>query len=498
MPKAGRSATSRFQRCASADAKPQGLMVRSCLAKGLRGDGCGPKQVRKDDPMSELSRREFGKRAVAAGIVTALASARVHGANDRIRLGFVGLGNRGDQVLDGFLQHRDAEVVAICDLHQPYLDFAARKIGGNPRQFKDYRSLLELKDIDAVVICTPDHWHALQSIHAFEAGKDVYVEKPLCLVVQEGRKMVEAARRHQRVTQVGLMRRSSPAMKEAVDLLRGGGIGKITTIRSFHIQNEWPNGIGNPPNGDPRPGFDWDAWLGPAPKVPYNSNRTFYRFRWFYDYSGGQISNFGTHFLDFTQWALGADAPLAVTAMGGKLAVQDNREIPDTAEVLWTYPGGKLVTFSQFNTNASPADRRGSTIEVRGTEGTMFLSWDGYEVIPEAVSEMDYPVSTPLDRAVDEQWEKCRHTTIEAKTLGGMDATPLHARNFLDCVRSRKACNCDVETGHRSSSATLIADVALRTKSYLEWDGKAECFTNNSVANKYLRYEYRPPHRFPS
>jgi predicted dehydrogenase len=448
--------------------------------------------------MSELSRRQFGKQAIAAGLATALGATRVQGANDRIRLGFIGLGNRGDQVLDGFLEHRDAEVVAICDLYQPYLDFAARKIGSSPRQFKDYRSLLELKDIDAVVICTPDHWHTLQSIQACEAGKDVYVEKPLSLVVEEGRKIVEAARRHQRVTQVGLMRRSSPVVKEAVDLLRAGGIGKITTIRSFHIQNEWPNGIGNPPDGEPPAGLDWEAWLGPAPKVPYNRNRAFYRFRWFYDYSGGQITNFGAHYLDFSHWVLGVDAPLAVTAMGGKLAVQDNREVPDTAEVMWTYPGGTLVIFSQYNTNASPADRRDSTIEVRGTEGTMFLDWNGYEVIPEAVCEVDFPASTPLDRSVDDRWRNRRHTMIQAKKVGGTDATPLHARNFLDCVRSREACNCDIETGHRSTSATLIADVALKTKSYLEWDAREECFTNNSLANKYLRYEYRPPYRFPS
>ena len=448
--------------------------------------------------MSDLSRRQFGKQAIAAGLATALGAARVQGANDRIRLGFIGLGNRGDQVLDGFLEHRDAEVVAICDLHQPYLDFAARKIGSSPRQFKDYRRLLELKDIDAVAICTPDHWHTLMGIQACEAGKDIYIEKPLSLVVAEGRKIVEAARRHQRVTQVGLMRRSSPEMKEAVDLLRSGGIGKITTIRSFHIQNEWPNGIGNPPDSEPPAGLDWDTWLGPAPKVPYNRNRAFYRFRWFYDYSGGQITNFGTHYIDFSHWALGADAPLAVTAMGGKLAVQDNREIPDTAEVIWTYPGGTLVIFSQYNTNASPADRRSSTIEVRGAEGTMFLDWNGYEVIPEAVCEVDFPASTPLDRTVDGPWRKRRHTMIKASKVEGKDATPLHARNFLDCVRSRKACHCDIEIGHRSTCATLIADVALKTKSYLEWDAKQECFTNNSAANKHLRYEYRPPYRFPS
>jgi len=447
--------------------------------------------------MSNLSRRDFGKRAVAAGVATALSSMRVLGANDRIRVGFIGVGNRGDQVLSGFLAHHDAEVVAIADLHQPYLDFASKKIGTQPKQFHDYRKVLELKDIDAVAICTPDHWHALQAVEACQAGKDIYVEKPLSLVVEEGRKIVEAARHYGRVTQVGLMRRSSPAMKEAVDVLRGGAIGKITSVRSFHIGNEWPRGIGNPADSEPPEGLDWDAWLGPAPKVAYNRNRAFYRFRWFYDYSGGQVTNFGTHYMDFTQWLLGSDAPLAVTAMGAKLAVEDNREVPDTVEVLWTYPQGTLVTFSQFDTNGSPADLRASTIEVRGTEGTMFLSWDSFEVVPELVTEMDVPALTPLDRSLSAQWEKRRHTVIGPKKFESEDATPLHARNFLDCVRSRQKCNCDIETGHRSTTATLIANVALRTKSYLQWDRAAERFTNNPDANRLLSYKYRAPYKLP-
>jgi predicted dehydrogenase len=447
--------------------------------------------------MNIMTRREFTKSVAAAGVASALSSARVLGANDRIRLGFIGLGNRGDQVLDGFLQHQGAEVVAICDLYQPYLDFAAKKIGGSPKQFKDYRKLLELKDVDAVVISTPDHWHAFQTIHACQAEKDVYVEKPLSLCVQEGRRMVEAARRHKRVTQVGLMRRSAPLMKEAAELVRGGGIGKVTTVRSFHIQNEWPKGIGNPPDEDPPAGFDWEAWLGPAPKVRYNRNRALYRFRWFYDYSGGQVTNYGAHYLDFTHWALGHDAPLAVTVMGGKLAVEDNREIPDTLEALWTYPGGTLVTFSQFNTNAAPADRRSSTIEVRGTEGTVYLTWNGYEVVPEDLTDLDFPALTPLDRSLSHQWESRRKPLIQAKKSEGEDPTPLHARNFLDCVRSRQQCNCDIETGHRSTAATLIGNIAHKTKSYLEWDSKAERFTNNPAANQLLSYRYRAPYKLP-
>ena len=447
--------------------------------------------------MSQMTRRRFAKTMAAAGVATAFSRMRVQGANDRIRLGFIGLGNRGDQVLDAFLVHRDAEIVAICDLWQPYLDFAAKKIGGSPKQFKDYQKLLELKDVDGVVIATPDHWHALQTIHACQAEKDVYTEKPMSLRVAEGRRMVQVARRYKRVTQVGFNRRSSPMCKEAADFLRGGGMGKITAIRTFHIQNEWPAGIGNPPDEEPPAGFDWDAWLGPAPKVPYNRNRAFYRFRWFYDYSGGQVTNFGAHFVDFVHWALGHDAPLAVTAMGAKLAIEDNREIPDTLEVLWTYPGGTLVTFSQFNANAAPADRRHGIVEVRGTKGTFHLSYEGYEIVPEEINDKVFPALTPLDRSLSQEYGSGRKPVIAPRKGAGDDGTTLHARNFLDCIRSRQACTCDIEIGHRGTSATLIANIAHQTKSYLQWDGKAERFTNNLEANKHLNYEYRAPYRLP-
>lgn len=446
--------------------------------------------------MDNISRREFTKRTAAAGLAAAFSSSCILGASDRIRVGFIGVGNRGDQVLDGFLAQKDAEVVAICDLSQPYLDFAAKKIGTAPQQFKDYRKVLDLKDLDAVVIATPDHWHALQMIHACQAGKDVYVEKPLSLCVAEGRRMVEAAHKYKRVTQVGLMRRSGPGMKDAVDYLQGGGIGKITAIRAFHIQNEWPKGIGNPPDGDPPADFDWEAWLGPAPKVNYNLNRTFYHFRWFYDYSGGQLSNFGAHYIDFSHWLLGHDAPLAVTAMGGKYVVEDNREIPDTLEVIWSYPGNTLITFSQIDSNGALAAARDSNMEIRGTKGTMYMDWNGYEVVPERVTDVVYPPNSPLDRTSNE-WETSRRTLIEPRKVSDPDATPLHARNFLDCVRSRKPCNCDIETGHRSTTATLVADIALKTQTHLQWDRKTERFTNSEAANRLLSYHYRAPHKLP-
>ena len=447
--------------------------------------------------MNRLTRRDFNKAAAAAGVTSALSYTRVRGANDRVRVGFVALGNRGDQVLDAFLPHKDCEVAAICDIYQPYMDFAAKKIGANPQQFKDYRKLIELKDLDAVVINTPDHWHALQTIQACQAGKDVYVEKPLSLCVAEGRKMIEAARKYNRVTQVGIHRRSSQFVKEAAEIVRSGYLGKIMSVRAFHIQNEWPKGIGNPPIEKPPVGFDWEAWLGPAPFKPYNKNRTFYRFRWFWDYSGGQLTNFGVHYIDAIHWALGQDTPSAVTAMGGKYAIDDNRDIPDTMEVIWQYPDGILVTFTQINANAAPAGILNGEIEFRGTKGTLYMKSNGYEVVPDSISPNEFFARTPLDRTLD-NWRKGSKPMLEAKKGQGDANTTHHARNFIDCVRSRQPTNCDIEVGHRSTSAPLIGNIAYRVKAFLEWNGKTEKFTNNAAANKLLSYQYRMPYKFPT
>jgi predicted dehydrogenase len=428
--------------------------------------------------MTKISRRSFGATAALAGIGTALQASQTPGANNRIRLGFIGLGNRGDQVLDGFLAHKDCAVTAICDIHQPYLDFAAKKIGGNPRQFTDYRRLLERNDVDAVVICTPDHWHALQTIHACQAGKDVYVEKPLSLCVAEGRAMVEAARRAKRVTQVGLHRRSSPYCREAAEFIRKDGIGKVSAVRAFHIQNESPRGIGNPPNEAPPKGFD--------------------RFRWFYDYSGGQLTNFGVHYLDMIHWALGQNAPLSVAALGGKFAISDNREVPDTMEVMWHYPGDTLVTFSQFNATAAPGSMiRNCEIEFRGTKGTLYLLTNGYEVVPDNLTPNEFPARTPTDRNLERAYRTGSKPAIAPRSGKGTAPTSLHARNFLDCVRSRETCSCDIEVGHRDTSAALIANIAHKTRSLLDWDAKTERFTNKPEANRLLSYEYRAPYKLP-
>jgi predicted dehydrogenase len=442
--------------------------------------------------MSGMTRRAFH-----ATTATALSYSRILGANDRLRMGYIGLGNRGDQVHDAFLEHGDQQTVAVCDLRDDYMDFAVKKSRATPVKYKDYRRVLDDKNVDAVAISTPDHWHAIQFIEACRAGKDVYVEKPLSLTVKEGRRMIEVARETKRVTQVGIHRRSVKSLIEAAEFIRNGGLGKVTVAKGHHVQNEWPNGIGAPANL-PAPNDEmWDAWLGPAPKVPYNLNRTFYNFRWFYDYSGGQITNFGVHYMDFIRMALGARSPRAVTALGGRYAVNDNREIPDTCEVLWEYDQC-LVVFTQYNANSAPMNVKNTEMEIRGTKGTMYLQSGRWEVVPERTTEVLFGQRTPLDRNLERNYGPSRKPAMQpvssAEGTGRAD-TSWHARNFIDCVKTRAKCNCDVEEGHLSTAATIIGHIALRTRSLLEWDAAAERFTNNAGANRYLSYEYRAPYR---
>ena len=448
--------------------------------------------------MPRVSRRVF---AASAAALPAASYAQVPGANSRVRLGVIGVGNRGDQLLDAFLTHPDQQVVALADVYAPYLPAAAAKVakaaGTEPAAVKEYRRVLDRRDVDAVVIATPDHWHALQFVDACQAGKHVYCEKPLSLTISEGRRMVEVARQTRRVTQVGLHRRSSPLVAEAVKLIRDGAIGKVTVAKSYHYRNESPVGIGNPPDGDPPAGLDYDLWLGPAPRAAFNRNKVLYKFRWFWDYSGGQLTNFGTHYLDVIQWAINRDAPKAVACLGGKFGVTDNRQIPDTLEAVWEYDGC-LVTFSQFNCNASPGNPRGATMEFRGTEGTIFLNDAAttLELVPETVRTEELPALSPLEREANaKQGRATRQARMPyANKLPG-DPTVLHARSFLDGITKGTPTTCPVDVGHRSTTTTLLARIALMRQRVLAWDAAAERVTNDADANRLLGYDYRAPYK---
>jgi predicted dehydrogenase len=442
-----------------------------------------------------MRNQAFTRRAFTA--MAAVGWSRVAGASQRVRVGVIGAGGRGDKLLDELLKIDGVSVTAVSDLHAERMNLARRKTGGTARAVDDYRRVLDDRDVDAVVIATPDHWHAIQFVDACDAGKDVYVEKPLSLTVVEGAAMVEAARRNARVVQVGAQRRSSAMVRQAVEFIRSGGIGKVTVARAFDNLNEWPSGIGFAPDEPVPAEFDWDRWLGPAPLRPYNRNRTFYNYRWFHDYSGGQLTNNGIHLIDVVRWALDLGWPRKVAAMGGIYALKDGRETPDTLEVMWEFVGGVLVTFTQYNANDAPVNSAGASLEFRGTKGTLYVLPDRFEVVPEAISSRLRYRPNPLDRSnTRAAWMSARKPVIEKRVVSGEEvADSDHVRNFVECVRSRAACNAGIEAGHRSTSTCLIGNIALKTESTLAWDGERERFVNNDAANKLLHYRYRSPYQ---
>ena len=428
---------------------------------------------------TQINRRAFHKAGVGVTLgLTALQTSNAAGANDRIRLGFIGVANRGGQLINAFMAHDDTEIAALCDVDKRTLAKAKERCGGKPSTYGDFRKLIERDDIDAVVIATPDHWHAIQTIDACNAGKDVYVEKPLSITIHEGRQMVEAARRAKRVVQVGTHRRSSQLYKDLAGRVRDDNFGKICVARAYRLSNMYPHGIGRVGKSDPPAELDWDMWLGPRPARSYQENIAPYKFRWWQLYSS-QMSNWGVHYLDAIRWCCGELAPVSVCAMGGRFAVDDDRTIPDTMEVTFQFTSGRIVVFGQYETSQNPAMRSGE-IELRGTQATVYISASGYEVVPERGGQFQSRKSRGEPETV-------------AASGGNANLTVLHARNFLDCMRTRQKPNADVEVGHRSTSLSLMANISLAVGQRLEWDAKSERFTNNDQANEMLHYKYRDP-----
>jgi predicted dehydrogenase len=442
--------------------------------------------------MAYLPHRRDFQSAVA---LTALSYNAVAGANDRIRLGFIGVGNRGDQLLDAFTAHSDCEVVALCDVYQPYLAASMTKVGGLPRHYHDYRQMLDDRSLDAVVIATPDHWHALQFVDACRAGKDVYIEKPVSLTISEGRVMCRVAAEQRRVTQVGLHRRSAPRIREAIELIHAGEIGQVTVCKAYFHRNEVPLGIGRYQSTEVPNGLDWNLWLGPAPWSDYRSDRCLYKFRWFQDYSGGQITNQGTHYVDVFQWLLKQNAPRSVACLGGHYVVNDDRDIPDTLEAVWEY-NGAICTFSQINGNGAPGNAIKANMEIRGTKGTLYItdSDAGYTILPETNRIEELPILDPRDRPQVRKQSAAVKSVGKAITVKGFgDSTKEHARDFLDCIRTRNTTRCPIEIGHRSTTTTLLARMAWTRHRQLDWDSAGERVMNDEDANKLLSYSYREP-----
>jgi predicted dehydrogenase len=433
------------------------------------------------------------RRAFLGAAVTAASYQRVLGANDRVRVGFIGCGLIGLRHIADFKIIPDAELAAVSDVYEPRIGYAQEKCGSNPKGYRDFRKMLDDKSIDAVIISTPDHWHALQTIMACAAGKDVYVEKPMTVFIREGRWMTSAARKYKRIVQTGTQGRSGSHFAEVLELIKNNYIGKIHSVRIGSFRNVMP-GFGSPKDGTPPPNLDYELWLGPAPKRPYNPNRALYNFRWFWDYSGGQMTNLGAHDIDLTHYVLGVKGPSAVSCSGGRYALQDNGETPDCQDAILEYPGFNIVISIR---EASVGRRQGNGTELYGTKGSMTIGRGGYVVNPDmkVPAERQIPAwSTPPGHPQPPA-DFVREPWIEAKKGNHETAEPMgrHARNFLDCIKSRNLPIADVEEGHRVSVACHLANLSMRLGRKLRWDIEKEEIIGDREANTHLVRPYSKP-----
>jgi predicted dehydrogenase len=432
-------------------------------------------------------------RRTALGALTAASYSRVLGANDRVQVGFIGYGLIGSQHVFDFGNQKDVDRAAMCDVYQPRLEQGVAACGQKAKPYSDFRKMLENKDLQAVVVCTPDHWHALMTMMACAAGKDVYVEKPLTLFIKEGRWMTEVARRHNRIVQVGTQQRSGKSYQKAKQLLASGYIGQIMHVGGGSFRNIMP-GFGSPPESAAPHEFDYDMWLGPAPKRPYNKQRGLYHFRWFWDYSGGQMTNLGAHEIDIIHWVMNVKGPIAVSSSGGRYAIKDVGETPDTQDSLFEYPG---FTHLYSLREASAGRRAGAGLEFCGTKGSMTVSRSGFEVFPDMKGSpfnaipvfKGHPAGGPQHEDVKpEPW------IAKIKEPGSSDEQfDLHVRNFIDCIKSRERPISDVEGGHQVTTACHLANISLRLGRKIKWDPEKEEILGDRDASAMLVRPYRKP-----
>ena len=418
------------------------------------------------------TRRRFLKQSAALAS-TAFAApyfvpSTAFGANEKIVTGHIGVGGQGRGNLGGF----GSEVGAVCDVDKQRMEAAVKRTGG--KGYTDYRKLLEQDDLDAVVVSTPDHWHALTTIHACMAGKHVYCEKPLSLTIEDGRAMVNAARKFKRTVQTGSQQRSSSNFRQACEYVRSGRIGKLEKVLVGIAGANDPGKL--PPDSDPPSHLDYDFWLGPAPDRPYNEKRVHYNFRFWWDYSGGQMTNWGAHHIDIGHWGIGCDdsGPMEIWAEEVGYHPEGYHEVTEKCRVVMKYADprveGNVITMI---VGQGQKDVPGGTTFI-GSKGTIHvnrgkLSSDPGDILKEPLKDSD----------------------VHLHPSGS------HKGNFISCIKSGELPICDVEIGHRSATACHLANIACRTGERFKWDPVKEAVTDNDAAAAMVSRDYRAPWSLP-
>jgi predicted dehydrogenase len=449
-----------------------------------------------------LSRRIFLQGGLAAGVLSAASYRRVLGANERIGVGFIGYGLIGKRHLLDFQAEADADLRCVAEVHRGRLDEAIGQIGsvakaGAAKGHRDFRRLLDDNSIQAVVVSTPDHWHALMSMLACAAGKDVYVEKPLTLFVREGRWMLNVAQRTKRVVQVGTQQRSGPHYARVKEMITSGRLGKVVSVRMSATRNIMP-GYGRPSEGPPPAELDWDLWQGPAPARPFHANRAIYHFRWFWDYSGGQMTNLAAHSIDILDWCLAPSGPASVMSTGGRFALEDNGETPDTQDALFAYPGFSAAWTHREASAGATGERW--PLEFYGTRGSLKVSRSGFVLTPDrkiapgntVPSFGEAPVGAP-ERVAEAEAPQWWTEAAEDKTGDQKQQFRGHVRNFLDCIKSRSQPVSDLASAHRTAIACHLANISLRLGRAVKWNAEREEIVGDAEAAAMLERPYRAP-----
>ena len=418
---------------------------------------------------------------LVAGMPVAMNSCL--GANEKLVCGVIGVKGMGNADLQAFLRQPNTECAAICDVDESVLNqriAETEKVQGyKPKGFKDYRKLLEEPGIDVIIIGTPDHWHCLPMVEACETGRDVYCEKPLGNSIEEINIMQRAAKKYKKVVQVGMWQRSDPHWRDAVDFVNSGKLGKVRTVRTWAYQG-WMEPIPVKPDGDAPEGVDYDMWLGPAPKRPFNPNRFHFNFRWFYDYAGGLMTDWGVHIIDYGLFGMGDPSPKSIMAMGGKFAYPDDAsETPDTLQALYEFDGHTMLWDHGTGIDGGYYGRNHGVGFV-GNNGTLVVDRGGWEVIPEKKKGKELMEAVPLTNG----------------TGKGLD---LHMANFIEGIKDRNPnVNANIDVAANTARVAHLGNIAQRTGSRLYWDNEKSVFIGNENANSYLIPTYRAPWKLPS
>jgi len=419
--------------------------------------------------------------------------------SNKIKMALMGCRAMGWSNLQSFLRHPEVECVSLCDIDDEWLNRRATEVesqsGKKPPQLvKDWRRVIDNKDVDVVIVGTPDHWHCLQTISACEAGKDVYVEKPLANSIEECNLMVKAARKYNRIVQVGQWQRSDPHWDEAAAYIQNGNIGKVRTVKVWAYQTSKYT-LPVLPDSAPPPGVDYNMWLGPAPLRAYNENRFHYNFRFFWDYAGGLMADWGVHLLDYALKAMNVGLPSYVFGAGGSYAYpNDSMETPDTLMATYKYPDFNIIWDHACGIGNGLFDRA-EGLAFYGENGTLILTRAGWEVRAENTNRgRNFPYCFPCDPAPTPATPRMQAKPWVNGVGGGLNR---HTTNHLECIKSRKLPNCDVAIGAEVANLCHLANISSRLGVALQWNNKTNSFVGNRDANRLIKPVYRAPWKLP-